>query len=434
MALSRSEKWLVGVLVGVFSLGSIVLLSGYFFFRYVGGVFDSPDHAKAEGPPPAVEWEATFGCYDENYGLFVLETEGGYLMAGITAYYSEEDGEDAPYYAQKIYLVETDLSGSIIWEKLHAVHDTNSLLFLAPAEGGGYIVGGIAESCNSDFTFARDDIWLFLLKVDSAGQEEWVKLLETDLEGWISAATPTGDGYLFAGYIWPDDAYGQDDEDWGMPDEIPAAELFLLKTDSEGTVIWEKVLSEFNLASINSVQVISGGGYLLAGTGHYEQFSYGVAKVDAEGNLEWESVFDEGGYSWSCAAAETADGGFIIGAEWNQFFSGGINLVKTDAFGAARWELLIGGLATLNSITATPDGGAIVAGTKGQSLFFSGNQAYICRVSPQGTLLWETYLGSASIMAWDGASFAAPVSGGGYIVTGNYNFEQSFLVKLKPDI
>lgn len=437
MALNRQEKWLIGVLAGVFILGSLILLSFFFLFRNLGGLFNSAGYAEAAGSPPAVAWEATFSPFEENRGAYLLEMEDGYLMAGTTVYYNEPDTEGTPYYMQMIHLVRTDSAGGLLWEETYSVDDRNSLLLLAHAEGGGVVIGGMAETTSAEPYEFR----LFFMQVDPAGRQEWVQIVDMDYPLWVTAASSTGDGFILAGERWP---LHQEVDETGQPfDERPTKpepsfeqyhpQLLVVKTDPEGRVLWVSTLVDSKLEYISAVQVLPAGGYLLAGSGSYEQGGFITAAIDSEGNLTREKLILEDDYSGIPVAAGTADGGFLFAAARSGFF-GGIGLAKTGPSGLLQWELLIGGpTAYAQHLTALADGGALLSGVVVKNRFFSGGQAYVCRVSPEGQLQWEFSPGSPPLLQWDGASCILPLSDGGYLVTGDYGGKQSFLIKLNPD-
>jgi TolB-like protein len=113
-------------------------------------------------------------------------------------------------------------------------------------------------------------------------------------------------------------------------------DIFLIKTDTNGNVIWAKTYGEISNEKAFSVQQTSDGGYIVAGVTDYFSVVYGdifLIKTDANGNVIWAKTY--GGTSTDSASSvqQTSDGGYIVAGYTSSFGAGGrdIFLIKTDA-------------------------------------------------------------------------------------------------------
>jgi hypothetical protein len=308
---------------------------------------------------------------------------------------------------------------------------------------GGYIVAGHANSK------------LWLLKTDSCGGQVWEQTFgppegtvgysvqQTTDGGYImtgltgSPGTDKGDVWLVktdasGGLVW-DKTFGGTERDEGNSVQQTSdggyiivgntesygagdSDIWLVKTDASGNKAWDKTLGGAGIDHGNSVRQTTDGGYIIVGTsGTYEVNSSDVRlfKTDSAGNTTWnktfgaDSVWDEGN-----SVEQTTDGGYIVAG-----CSGpGLWLVKTDASGIRAWDKTIGGGMVLmegNSIRQTTDAGYVVAGT---SLVAGGTRDFeLLRTDASGNKVWDRTFGTPNLEF--GAS-VQPTTDGGYIMTG----------------
>ena len=175
-------------------------------------------------------------------------------------------------------------------------------------------------------------------------------------DDWASSVQRTYDGgYILAGYTR---SFGAG---W--------SDIFLIKTDAFGNVIWAKTFGGTSIDGAFSVQQTSDGGYIVAGSTY--SFSVGLndiflIKTDAFGNVIWAKTYGGTNYDEAYSVQQTYDGGYIVAGMTNSFGAGGYDafLIKTDANGNIQWAKTFGGtnLDSASSVQQTLDGGYIVTG------------------------------------------------------------------------
>jgi len=91
-------------------------------------------------------WYKTFGGSDYEYCHSVQQTtDGGYIIAGQTTSYATVNGD--------FYLVKTDASGNTEWEKTFGVSDDNLAYSVQQTTDGGYIIAGLTADYSADLYY-----------------------------------------------------------------------------------------------------------------------------------------------------------------------------------------------------------------------------------------------------------------------------------------
>lgn len=304
------------------------------------------------------QWYEPYGGADDySQAHSVLATaDGGYIAAGYTYF----DGWNYPF----AYVVKTDSSGTIQWENTYEGGDDNAdARSIQATADGGYIIAGSSWSS------------LYLLKIDADGGYVWDDFFSMGYGAAAHSVQTTPDnGYIITGYTTTFDG----DRD-----------VYLLKTNSTGGMIWQTSFGGANDDTGNSVQVTPDGGYIIAGsTNSFGSGSYDVylIKTDSEGTWEWEKTFGGTDYDAGNCVQVTPDGGYIIAGSTYSFGDGSsdVYLIKTDSEGNLEWQRAIGGELDVyaQSVQVAPDGGYIVAGYQDPE----GSTVYLIKTDAQGNV------------------------------------------------
>jgi len=138
---------------------------------------------------------------------------------------------------------------------------------------------------------------------------------------------------------------------------------WLVKTDSDGNIEWDKTYDE---GSMGSILQASDGGYTIAGS--TSSFGAGrsdfwLVKTDSSGNMEWNHTYGGPKDDYACSIVQTNDGGYAIAGDTNSYGFGYTDfwLVKTDSSGNMEWNQTHG-YGNANSVIETSDGGYAMAG------------------------------------------------------------------------
>ena len=132
---------------------------------------------------------------------------------------------------------------------------------------------------------------------------------------------------------------------------------------------WSKTYGGTNGDWGFSVVKSSDGGYVIAGV----TSSYGLGgddvylvKTDSAGSMLWNKTYGGTSNDDGCSVIQTSDGGYVIAGVTSSYGLGGddVYLVKTDSAGSMLWNKTYGGTSNDSwfSMIRTTDGGYAIAG------------------------------------------------------------------------
>lgn len=257
--------------------------------------------------------------------------------------------------------------------------------FCQTADGGFLVTGSTAS-----FGVGQEDAWVF--KVDSHGFLQWEKTYGGSRrdEGRSIIENPDRT-ILVAGYTSS-----------STPGGIPT--FFLLKLDSLGEVIWQKVYCSGGPSDVTSVRAATGGGYFLAGQDSADAI---VLKVDQNGTIEWQRRLSN--VRWTSSMEATDDGGCVLGMHCYKFTTqetySGAWFVKLDANGTIdRQKHLPNALPEACFIRQISDGGYVLLAASRSGF----NYPVLMRLDRQWNTLWKKQLSGVMNMHFGAMAVETP--------------------------
>ncbi|MCK4829573.1 T9SS type A sorting domain-containing protein [bacterium] len=306
-------------------------------------------------------WTKTYGDTDGDVAESVEQTfDGGYIVAGISMSFGAGNGD--------YYLIKTDASGDSLWAKTYGGLDIDWGFSVDQTADSGYIVAGISMSYGG----AMD---AYLVKTDTGGITIWDTTYGGILhDGAFSVQQTSDSGYIVAGVTL---SFGA-----GMGD------VYLIKTDAGGDTLWTKTFGDIYDDIAMSVQQTSDDGYIIAGAtfpswpGESDVY---LIKTDSQGDILWTRTYGGIGEDAANSVQQTLDGSYIVAGYTASFSVGGYDvwLIKTNMNGDTLWTETYGGLYddAASSVQQTSDGGYIIAGYT-ESIGAGGSDVWLIKTEP----------------------------------------------------
>lgn len=260
-------------------------------------------------------WTKTYGGGDDDYGSEVqLTKDGGYIIIGTTSSFGV-GGKD-------IWLLKTDAKGDTLWTKTYGGENDDEGNSVKELKSGGYIVAGVTRSFRlSPFGSPTADIWL--IRTDADGDTLWTKLIgENDWGEWGSSIEKLKEeGFIIVGTTQPTD--------------LPwiGGYIYTVKTDSLGNSVWVKKSGE--IGSGGAVRQTKDRGFIITGTKGYIMSDVWLIKTDREGDILWTKTYGGERDDYGGSVQQTTDGGYIVVGTTESFGMGrgDVWLIKTDSLG-----------------------------------------------------------------------------------------------------
>ena len=244
----------------------------------------------------------------------------------------------------------------------------------------GYIITGSTSS------FGQGNTDLYLLKLDSMGNRKFEKSFGNyNNEIGKSVLQLIDSSYVTVGYTNSTGFGGYD--------------IFLLKTDKNGNLLWQKTIGGGDWDFAYSLQTTFDGGFVIAGTtysyGHGNADGY-VVKTDGNGNVVWTKTYGGQHDDEFKSIVQTSDGGFALTGytkSYNDVDSGDVWVFKLDIMGDSVWCKFFGGSREdfANEIIQHPSGELyVVGGTKSFGTNLNYYSGYSFRLYSNGSFYNQT--------------------------------------------
>ncbi len=286
-------------------------------------------------------WNKTLG--EPNYGgaqWLIKTSDGGYALAGAQSISYPNN--------VNTWLIKTDSVGEMQWSRVY----TNGAL--------DFYTQCLIQTNDGGFALASKGL---LIKTDSAGNVVWSR----SYPGILRVLEDSGNKYTLLGVTTSSNSHP-----------------WLAQTNSTGYLQWNKTYLSDLVAYPNAIVCASDGGYAFAGQQRYSRNGFSnifLLKTDGGGNLLWGKTWGEPYADDAESIVQTSDGGYAMACYTSH---ADFVLLKTNSDGTQSWakKYVIDPNATLRvaspfAIIETSDGGYILAG-------HSGDDAWLVKTDAAG--------------------------------------------------
>lgn len=255
-----------------------------------------------------VEWFNRYGSNEDQEGHYILSlTNGGYIICGQSI--DENTGFNM------LYLLKIDSDGSEVWEQTFGGNREDHGYSIIESNDGSFLITGMTENSGD----MSGDAWL--LKVDLDGNEIWQHTYGGTGVDLSRSLVNTGDGYIMVGNT---SSYGSGNND-----------VFVIKVNLEGTQEWSNTYGGGGTDIGRAIIKTNDGSFVIAGYtdsfGENSGFNVWLLKIDSLGNLLWDKTFGGDGNDRALSVNQSLDGGLVLTGFSNSIDSASdILIIKTD--------------------------------------------------------------------------------------------------------
>jgi hypothetical protein len=308
-------------------------------------------------------WSKTFGGIDQDEGYDLMQTSDScYIVTGIT--------QSFPTSARNIYVIKMNVMGDTLWTRTYGGSGSNESGYsIQQTSDGGYIIGGLTYNYGAGFGDC------YIIKIKSNGDVEWAKTYGGTDNDYAYYVCQTSDGgYAIIGRT---KSFGAGDYD-----------IYLIKTDNLGNLMWSKTYGGISVEYCRFIEQTADNGYIILGitqSFNVNQSDVYAIRTDSAGNIIWSKAYGGFTYDYGNFVQQTTDGGFIIAGSTFSFGNGldDVYLIKTTANGDTLWTRAYGSndQESGGKIYQTLDKGYIIAGC---SFSFGDIDAYLIKTDSSG--------------------------------------------------
>ena len=417
-------------------LSAIFFVIGILLFSYQSVVAQAP----------MIQWQHCYGgSADEVSGSNIIYlSDSSYILTGTT--YSNDGDISGNHGVGDYWVFKIDQYGNLIWQKCYGGSTYDASTSMVEGYDGGLIVCGVASSNDGEVTSNHSvaplfDVWL--IKLDIFGNLQWQKCFGgsgDDISNHIIRTTDSA--YVFVGQTTSNDG------DVGGNHSLDTNDIWLVKIDTVGNILWHRCFGGSRDDEANSVIQTNDGGFMIAGrtysndgditythdtTGNYDDMW--VIKTDSLGNLQWQRCIGGSGHEIPYSIIQDVNGNYLLAGSTNsndgdisgnhQAWYYDLFALKLNSSGNILWQKCYGGTGNEFEYSAVEDslGGLEIFGsTESNDGDVSGNHSilnqdfWLIGIDSIGNLQWQKCYGGSN---HEYARALISTSDGGYLVSGS---------------
>jgi hypothetical protein len=247
-----------------------------------------------------LEWQKTFGGNNEDHCQAILQlSNGNYILTGDWDLGGASD----------CCLMEIDTEGNELWSKFFSSEYYGFSVDMKITSDGAYIISGTI-----DFS-GKSNMWLF--KTNATGDLIWQKTFGMAVDVISTSVHLTSDqGCLIGG--------------WTVPSDLRRS-MVIVKTDENGNLQWDKCfpngLSTKPYVNTLGIEQTTDGGYILAGqkivSGDTDAW---ILRTDTNGTVLWNKTLRGSSDDYCCGIQQIDDEHFILVGATSSYGAGQYNV------------------------------------------------------------------------------------------------------------
>ncbi len=302
-----------------------------------------------------VVWQSSLGGSAGEWGRYIqVDAKGHYMICGHS--FSSDQDVSINRGLEDAWVLKLNSSGTLIAQKTFGGSGTDIAYQVQPTPDGGYVFIGGTTSNDFDVSGNHGNADIWLVKLDSHLNLQFQKCLGgSDHEEGSSLQLTRDGGYIISGFSKSTD--GDRDFSYGHYD------AWIIRTDAYGNILWQRSYGGSNEDGARDVRQTADGGFIFVGytlstdgivgnLGGLGEEDLWIVRLDSLGNVLWQKVLGGSKEDYAYFIEELADNSGWIIAGYSKSGDGlpAINQGQTDMWvlqidhlGNVLWSKTMGG-------------------------------------------------------------------------------------------
>ena len=295
-----------------------------------------------------VEWQRCYGGNKDERPIRLLKVQGGYVFCAST---KSNGGDVSGNHGQTdVWVVKIDLDGNIIWQKCYGGSVSDDPDYFMQTGNGCFVFTANTRSIDGDVPVHYNNIFYvdaWICKIDPDGNVMQSIVFEGSGDDYLYYALEDDTTLLFCGWT---QSYDLDFDN--MTSYGGSSDAWLLKTDSNLNIIYNKKIGGLGGESLNSILKVNGG-FLLTGrtdsddglfTDNHGFDDAWLLKLDSQLNHVWQKCIGGSGSDGTGVRSLRVNENFMIVSGTSTSSDGDLNgnngfvdywLIGIDSTGSA---------------------------------------------------------------------------------------------------
>lgn len=272
-----------------------------------------------------IEWEKSFGFSGHDHSYDIIQTQdGGYFFIGfldITAARADGYDEKGQFLTRhgvgEFWGTKIDAQGNVQWRNYFGGTNNDRAHAVVQSNDGGFVMAGFSESNDFDISDTKGSYDFWVVKITSTGDLIWERSFGgSGIEISYDIAKTTDNGYVITGNTFSNDT--------DVSKNNGESDVWLIKLDDNGNLIWEKTLGGTQFDAAQGVYTSLDGGFLIAGNSKSSDLDTDanmgendlwVIKTDDNGALIWQQTFGGADLDYGFDVIENMDKSVLVVGE-----------------------------------------------------------------------------------------------------------------------
>ena len=288
-----------------------------------------------------IEWEKSFGFSGHDHSYDILQTQdGGFFFIGfldITAARADGYEEKGQFLTRhgvgEFWGTKIDAQGNVQWRKYFGGTNNDRAHAVVQSNDGGFVMAGFSESDDFDISDSKGSYDFWVVKITSTGDLVWERSFGgSGIEISYDIAKTTDNGYVITGNTFSNDS--------DVSKNNGESDVWLIKLADNGNLLWEKTFGGTQFDAAQGVHTSMDGGFLIAGNSKSSDMDavsnmgendLWLIKTDDNGELIWQQTFGGSDLDYGFDVIENTDKSvLVVGESASKDFANLLNKGMTD--------------------------------------------------------------------------------------------------------